>query len=556
MGYQDRQGDQELRSFGGLNVGVGELKIDPAQSPDLMNVDLHPVGVLKKRPGYAVMSAAGVAGDGQAFTIFEGLSSAGVNYYYAHRGSKVFRATSISGPWVDATAAVTLTVDDDIRLNMIQGRHLTTNAVFMTNGNRKPLIATMNSTLASDLIEWPAGAYGSGSGGTKGYPTTWVDDWPTAMSIVNFGLGADAQRCFAWGFEGEPERIDYSEMGNLTNFLWTDVTYDPSDANAVAQVELDGGSFYVGRGDGDVIVNVIDMFGYYVVFKKKRIFVLTGDAASATFQVVATFDSGCLSRRSVKRIGNDVLFWSKIGPSSLAFVREKGNITTGDINFEIRPDATGIIVAAHDEIVAYHDPANARAFWFFPAEGSSTNNKAIIPYYDVLRWTRYQDAYTEIADVLVVSEADSADQLVYAIRYDGSVVQLATGTLDGEAQIEAHYVTSWMNFGNISDASRSLWLDMMIGDGGNDGLVIEMQQDLATAWREVADPVKGYGSSGSRWGSIVWGDFIWGATGRAYIRYDMSALFNLVRMKFSSTTAGNFEVMGYKVEARAKGARP
>ena len=558
MGYDQRTGEQEIRGFGGLNIGVSELKIESSQSPNLYNVDLHPVGVLSKRRGYAVLSTAGVDGDGSALSLFRGRKASGAAYYYCHRGAKVFRAPSIEGPWTDATAAASLTASDAARMNMIQGRHLTANALFMSNGLQKPLIATMNAAIASDLIEWPAGAYGvAGVGGTKGYPATWEGDWPTAMAIINLGLGADAQRCLAWGFAGEPERIDYSELGNLTNFLWSNVAYGPSYEDGVgAEVELDGGAFYVGRGDGDVIVNVIAMFGYIVVFKKEHIYILQGDPAQMTFQVAAMFDTGCLSRRSVFRVGNDIMFWSKIGPTSLAFVRERGDVTTGDINFEIRPETVGISESAHGEIVGYHDPAVARVFWFFPSEGSPTNNKAFIPYYDSLRWSRYNGAYTEIAAVAIVTEALSATQIVYGLRYDGKVVQLGTGTLDGEDQIEASYTTSWMNFGNISDASRSLWLDLMFGDAGNNGVVVEMQQDLGTAWASIADTVKSFGGAGARWGNIVWGDFVWGETGRAYVRYDMGALFNLIRLRFSSTTAANFEVLGYKIEARSKGARP
>ena len=64
------------------------------------------------------------------------------------------------------------------------------------------------------------------------------------------------------------------------------------------------------------------------------------------------------------------------------------------------------------------------------------------------------------------------------------------------------------------------------------------------------------GGSGSYWGGgMQWGSTAWGATARAFRRYELSALFNIIRFKFETSGTNGFEVMGYRLEARMKGTR-
>lgn len=534
--------------FGGLNKAVSEIMVEPGMSPDLMNVDLHPIGTLKPRGGLTLLSSIGA----EARAIWRARSDAGTVYYYAQAGGFIYRATSLSGTWT-STGRV---VSTNNRCSWARAWHNGASVVLVVDGENAPTMLTMAAAVASDAQDWPAGSYGTGGSGTgtPGYPAAWVDDWPSNIAIINKGLGADALRLQAWGFS-ERDRIDYSELGVPTNFLRSNV----DDEGAPAQVELDGGYYYVGRGDGDDIAAIEAMYGYTVVFKKKRLFLLPSDPGASDFGVSAVYDVGALSRRSVLRFGNDIAFWSATGPRLLSSVDQYGDLKHSNIGWEVQPEIDQITGARHDEIVCINDQDRNRLVWYAPSGATAQNSKCLVFYYDQPRWTVFNGAYAAMSDVFVVGREGGQSQNIYGVGYDGSVYEIGSAADDSGTAIESYYYTSWINFGAISDAARSLWLDLLFGAAGDLGATIEYEQDFTGILIEVETPRKLIGGQGFRWDdpNAAWDDdrFAWDQAGKGIRSSGMPGISNMVRLKFSSDGSGGYELLGFRIEARQKGPR-
>jgi hypothetical protein len=368
------------------------------------------------------------------------------------------------------------------------------------------------------------------------------------MRLVGIGKGA---RMHAWGFADDPNRVDFSALDDPGNFMRADM----DDASAALQPLVDGGWYYPRPGDGDSVVNVVDMFSYTVVFKNKRTLVYSGDPGDEdTWAVAADLPAGCVNPRAWIKIGNDIHFWSLDGVKSLSSVQEYGDLKQGELSFKISNLLSLVAPGGLDRIRCYHDAQNARVVWFVPLGGGTKNDAAFVYYYNSGKWAKWTGDACEVMDVLVVKAGSSQQERIVAGMFDAGIVQLQSGYADMGADVASDYYTHWLQFGSIADADRALWLDVFYGDGGTD-VEIYYQTDLNPGWTRIERSVKSFGSSGTVWGTFVWGTAVWGVPGRAHKRFEMSGLFSLIRFRFAKTGQSGFEVMGYRIEVRSKGAR-
>jgi hypothetical protein len=370
------------------------------------------------------------------------------------------------------------------------------------------------------------------------------------MRMMNSGRGA---RMHAWGFADDRNKVYYTAL----DIPWH---YGPNDIDSVTPVtsiEVDGGFYYVNRGDGGVIVSVVDMYAYTVVFKRHRTSLYTGDPGDAGgnyWNPIGEIGVGCVSDRAWQKVGNDILFWSEDGPRSLAAVQEYGDLQQANLGFKINDEVTSIAPGNYERICSYHDIVNMRVIWYVPENGSEYNNAAYVYYYNSQKWSKWTGAAAEMMDVLrITSNASNADRAVGG-TYDNGMVLLQSTRLDIDEDITSEYITNWINIGEISDATRALSLDVLFGDDGPQ-VDIYYQTDLNAEWIQVPRLERALGGTGTAWGNFAWGSAAWGVTGRSLNRYEFDDLFNIIRLKFSTTSHLGFEVMGYRLEMRQKGMR-
>jgi hypothetical protein len=564
MGYENRAPQPPIRQFGGLNTRDSELALPGNDSPELRNVELHPEGAVRQRLGVAAQTTPGAIGTDPIRAVMrldqpEFNNGAGRGWVYIISEGVIYR-TLEPGTWSWETPTGTPAVGtlptqltygrENARYN--NGTEYQT-ALYICRNDEAPIVALGQTAAANDLEELVLYAQGNGTPGTGvlGFPASWTGaHWPTHMRLFSLGRGA---RMHAWGFPDDPNKVYYTAL----DIPWH---YGPNDIDSVlpvTSIEVDGGFYYVNRGDGGVVVSLVDMYSYTVAFKRHRTYLFTGDPGDAGgdfWNPVAEINIGCVSDRAWQKVGNDILFWSEDGPRSLAAVQQYGDLQQANLGFKINDEVTSISTDQYERICSYHDVTNMRVIWYVPENGSTFNNAAYVYYYNTQKWTKWTGDGTQMMDALrITSNSSNSDRAIAGTYADGMVL-LQSGRLDTAEDIDSLYITNWINVGEISDATRALGLDVMFGDDGPQ-VDIYYQTDLNEEWIAVPRLERSMGGVGTAWGNFAWGAAAWGVTGRAMYRYEFDALCNIIRLKFEKTSHLGFEVMGYRLEMRQRGSR-
>jgi len=558
MGAENRPADLPLHQFGGLNTRDSELGLPGNDSPYLLNVDLHPPGSSKMRAGCSALTTPGTPEETRINAVFSLIQpEASKGWIYCIAGVspniKIYRtADPATWSWEDVTNSFTLADQKSWGRELSRYYDGTTeypSCLYIPRSNAAPLIAIGQTLATGDVIALPAAAQGDGTdfSGTHGYPPEWVDNWPTHMRLMSLGRGS---RMWAWGFPDNKSRAAYSIMNIPFGF-----TYFNIDSVSPAPRPLeDGGYTPIRLGDGDKLISVVDMFSYYVFFKRDKTFIFTGDPGDTDWNMNAQFPVGCVSDGAWQKVGNDIFFWANDGLHSLSAVQEYGDLAYGNMSFKISNIIQKITPGNQERIVSYHDKNNLRCIWFVPEAGSESNDRCYVYYYDQKKWSQWDGKFSNMMDVLFLSpNSQNYDRIIGASVEDG-VVLLQSGFNDIDDDIESDHMTPWHSFGSVADGTRAMSLDVFFGDGGPD-CDIEYQTDLNDTWYPVTRTVKSIGGAGTTWGNFKWEDANWGDTARSHIRYELTALFDMIRLRFKKTGDTGYEVMGYKLELSQKGVR-
>lgn len=551
-GYQDRPQQPLLRQFGGLNTVTSEIGLPDSDSPAMVNIDLHPQGSIKKRMGVSAFSTPESVTKLNAIMRLNQPENSRA-WLYTISDTAIHRSLDDGSPsWelpVKSSGVYTFPAQDEygraIAHYVESGGTAHKSVLYLPRVGQVPLLALGQASRVGDLIEMPAGAAFSPGPGAMGYPPEWTGThWPKYCRLIGIGRGA---RMYYWGFPDDGNIIYYSDMNVPWNLMNTAVL------TAATVADTDGGSFYASEGDGDEVVTVIDMFSYIVVGKRRKTLIYTGDPGYSDWNLAAEFPVGFVSDSCWVKVGNDILFWSDDGPRSLSAVQEYGDLANTHLALKIADTVTNIVPNTYNRIRCYHDVPNMRVVWFVPESGSSHNDKAYVYYYTSGRWSVWTGARTEMMDVLLVKTSTYEAARVIGASYDNGLVLHDSGYYDVADEIDCYYVTNWINVGSLSDAARSLWLDLFYGDGGSN-CAIEYQADLDGEWKPITRVLRSLGSSGTTWGNFAWSEAQWAVTGRSHKRMEFDKLNHLVRFRFSGVDARKFEVMAYSIENRMKGA--
>ena len=458
---------------------------------------------------------------------------------------------------------------------------------------------------------WPAGKYSTAGvvPEQRGYPKRWVDPnsdatythfpysddhaMPSGIEIMGSGMSL---RAYAYGFPGDPDRIDVSELGAPYNFLRNDV--DAADAaSAIKQPGVDGGYFYCRRGDGDKVIGVREFRGLIIVFKRHTTVIYSG-MFGYDMRQVQTISVGATSNDSIIVTGNDVFFWSMDGPRNLSVTDRFGDLLVGSISENVIEVVRGVTGSAQKKICGYHDRMNKRVVWHFPANGGDTNNAVLAFYYPDGydprgRWTRYSGAYCEQVKAIGSRMVVSGQERQYGASTDGYVYELNVGVSDDrdwtgypttpledlvKVPISSYYITRWFALGEVDVTKRMLDVFIAYNEDGAGESKLYQAQNYLTNWTLVNDPVGAAGDSEGYWNYFYWNYpdidpigsetsvtvdavpedtdlFYWDTTGRAFVQHRLKGLVHIVRFKIEDSGLLPYGIGGLVIDARAKGKR-
>ncbi|MGE0200347.1 MAG: hypothetical protein AB7P76_05195 [Candidatus Melainabacteria bacterium] len=300
--------------------------------------------------------------------------------------------------------------------------------------NQRMNFVTMNGRLIGcNGVDTPIRWDGTGNVET-------LDGWPPEVPGVTPGYpGISAlfnNRLVFAGDTQNPSLLYLSELETPENF-----TPDTGATSA--------GAIQVSPGDGERITGLKSLFlpieneEVLIIFKENTTYMLTGhDADTFNLQRLSQ-EFGAVNHHSIVVVGNELMFLSREGVTTLSTATLQGNLTTGFISDKIRRRFDRLNPESLNESFAIHLRNRQEVWWFVP-DGSAMENNRVLVY-------NYANA-AQVGPVWSVRSGITAacGALVEGVLYTGSYSgfvhqQLIGNSYDGEA-IEWRYRTPFYDF--------------------------------------------------------------------------------------------------------------
>lgn len=280
-------------------------------------------------------------------------------------------------------------------------------------------------------------AFGSVSGLTNQY----VD-----AGQANSGLGSPPIVNTAWNtptkWEGIPPsgfvvvaRGRSQRMLAFSNgYFWASSLSDP--LNWLQPNDAFDQPIYGGK-DSNITAGAT-LYDYTVLCSKTNTFVYEGSTYQ-DFNLVKILSVGCVSPHSIVTAGDQLFFWSEVGPNAFNRVMAGQDIqTTPDINGQVQNTVSSLSNRSKwSKIVAWNHIRNNRIGWAYPNGSSTTNNRAIMfAYSGRADWSRHSTPP-------IVNAFTDTQRIVYVATADGNIYQLYSGNTDNGSTITGTYETGW-----------------------------------------------------------------------------------------------------------------
>lgn len=388
----------------GLNTLVSDTRVDPQESPDMLNMNLTEDGLPIKRGGTT-------AHRGSIGSRVRGLAS-----YYTDSGSKYFVAAAAGTLYYDngtawtAIAASSGCTIPDANINFVQARDT---------------LYIHSKTTLSQLsgITWTAPANGVSA---------------------EFGLYWKGRHVCA-GNASNPSRVFISRADDAGYFITTG-----TDTTAEW--------FDVSKSDGDKITGLASFYDNLVIFKERSIHKAvpsnssTGDFISKVETINRNI--GCVSHRTIDSVDNDIFFLSRKG---IFVLGNEPNffdtIRTNEVSAKVHPEIDGITSTNFDKAVAFYH--NYRYYLAYPHGGTTYNNRVLV--YDTRygAWTLHRGYNPNCFNAFI--DSNNNEELYCGSDSSGYVWQMETGYGDNGNTIES-YVKSYNNDLDSPDVTK-FWMD-------------------------------------------------------------------------------------------------
>jgi len=292
---------------------------------------------------------------------------------------------------------------------------------------------------------------------TSNTPTDWDNEAPTGVIVVARGR---SQRMLIFH----------------KSFFWCCAQGDP--LNWLQPNDAFNQPVYGGR-DNNIIAGGT-LYDYTMLCSMTNTFVFSGSTYQ-DFNLVKILNVGCQSHHSIVSAGDDLYFWSEIGPNSFSRVMSGQDIqTVQDINSLVQNTVSSVSNREKwPKIVAWNHLRNNRLGWAYPSGTSTVNNKAMLLSYSGKRaWSRHS------MPAIVNAVVDTL-RFVYVGCADGNIYKLYSGNTDNGTVIPATYETGW--YDSQSFLNRQItWLDVITDKTvGTYSLQVEVFFDFASTTNSV-----------------------------------------------------------------------
>ena len=343
---------------------------------------------------------------------------------------------------------------------------------------------------------------------------------------------------FVAGVSTNPSRLYFSNINAPDT--WTAADY--IDVNA---------------DDGDLITGLAVLKDELLVFKKNRVWSLTG-FGTGTFTLANLNERltgyGSLSHRSLVNTGNDVYYLSFLGgvPHIRSIQRTRyGTLVDGGVqSFDMETTLDGVSKTALNNVAAGFD---GKRVWFaFTNSGGANNNLCLTQDIITGAWSRH----TGINASLFFTFAIASQQHLYfgEAGNDAQIYRFDGATNDNGAAISFQFISrKHTPLVERKSKWKYLYLDVDANSTGYN-ITISLSPDGYT-YNSLGTTSNS--ATGSVWGTAVWGTDIWGSPNVVRDRKNIAeTVTNGVQIKFTdSTLNSSIAIRNYELFYKPKGLR-
>lgn len=349
---------QTFRFFentGGMNLRFNDISLSQGEAEEITNLHATSQGSWSSsNAGYVHLNSVPLGSSTPVTALYEYTTLGGITYLMAVAGTSLYTFEPSEGTATELTN--TLTLNQPMRFTTFNG------LLIGCNGVDTPKKWDGINPVAN-LTGWPATIPGI----TPGQPS---------ISEIF------ANRLVFAGDGDNPSMLYLSELENAENFT-------PEEGASSA------GAIQVSPGDGEKITALKTLFlpmnseEVLVIFKERSTYMLSGNDADTFSLQKISGEFGAVSHLSVIQAGNELMFLSREGVTSLSTATAQGNITTGFLSDRIRPQMDSLNRSQLQNSFAVH-LRNRQEVWWFVADGSASQNQTVLIYnYGINRaWSR------------------------------------------------------------------------------------------------------------------------------------------------------------------------
>ena len=446
---------EQFNFSGGLNLTSDPIHVKDTETTDCSNVDFDTRGAVKKRLGSTQRGTTDVNDDFDLLLPYR--TPAGVsNLLIASQGQATQYADS---SYVRSTIASSTQAAGALNHGVVAG-----GSAYVVNNSDATL--KVNGTTASRL--------GTAAGATGNHPRArYVCFHKNRLFFGHTGAGANPSRVIFTGSDANPADLEYFKT-------LSSVDFDPDD--------------------GDEITAIVPFLDQLTVFKRNKIFTLRGNQPSSFIRVLANPALGCVAPRSAVAWDKGVMFLSTRGVFSFDGARatrvsEKIDPALNELPADTLAAASGLVF-------------QQRYYLFVNQSAVSVSNDATYVFdFTTGTWTKYAGWNVRQAAIWNRVGADEFFGIDDASR--AKLLQYRIGTDDAGADIDAHFLTKWFDFGVPERRKMGRRMYVYFQAEAEQSVNIDVFKSYQTAspsqYQVLLDPL------GWVWGEATWGTDRWGA---------------------------------------------
>lgn len=375
-----------------------------------------------------------------------------------------------------------------------------------------------------------------------------LEGWPAA--IVGIAPGAPAfgevyaNRLVLAGDPENPSMVYISALEDPQ-------TFTPTEGATSA------GALQVSPGDGQRITALKTLYlplsgqQALVIFKDRSTYLLTGDDTDTFALQKLSGEFGAVGPRAVVAVGNELLFMTYEGVTSLNTATLQGNITTQFLSQSIQPQINLLNGNRLKDSVVIHLRQRQEVWWMVPEGGSTRNQRVLVYHYGLGNvWSR-RSGIEAACGVLFNGKFYTGD-------YHGYVCQQLTGNSYHGAPIEWRYRTPFYSLGSARVRKRIKDIEISLKQISSVTLSISVVWDYrrSARARQYRQRAIAPTEASAVYQTAVYGADEYGVSGASLLRIMPDGSGRSVQLEFSGASASQpVELQGWTITALYGGFR-